>query len=255
MSGLILSGVDALIAYGFELGSAPKWLDMPGRTTQSVAIPGRAGVTPLAAPQEQPRTLTLKGTIMGADAADARVKLDALKLALVTAPLTITFSDHPDRMVYADPEGLSSPPAEMGSHIAKDLPVEITLQCMDPLSYDSAFTSLVIPSGQTIVLPMGTGPVLPLLSVSGASTNPTIILTDSNGNVWGEMYFNGLALSASDSLVVDCEAMTVRVDNANALSRWTAGDFIEIDPKDIKGARIQFGGGGTLSVAYRRSWR
>lgn len=259
-AALTISGVSAS-AYGFVLSSAPQWLDAPPRTFQTAPIPGHAGATPLSGASEGAKKLVLRGTIIGASAGDARAKLDGLKVLLAESPTTISLSDRPTRFCYADYESVTSTPSEGGSFLARKLPIEISLQCPGPMWYDSAFTSLVIPSGTTQLIPLGTGPVRPLLTVLGPSVNPVIALDSWLGDLYAEMIFNGLNLASGDNLAIDCEAVTISRNGQNAIGTLTVGDFFVIEAAKVANyrtaqwPRIGLTGGGSLSVAYRRTWR
>jgi phage-related protein len=257
---LSISGVNAW-NYGLILSSAPSWLDAPSRTFQTIVIPGRAGVTPLAEATETLKTLTLKGVVQGETPSEARGNLDKLKVALRTGSVTVSLSDRPGVFIYVDFQSLTSIPSEAGSLIACKLPVEITLQCADPFWYDTNFSSVSIASGTSSDIALGSGPVRPLLTLLGPSTNPAISLNDYLGTLYQEMIFNGLSLSTGDALVIDNDAMTIKKNGTNALLSLTAGDFIKIEASDVayydtsSWPTIGLTGGGTLSVAYRKTWR
>lgn len=259
-AALSISGVSAW-AYGLTLSTAPSWLDAPARTFQSIAIPGRAGVTPLAEATEGIKTLTLNGVVQGSTASEARSNLDKLKVALRTGSVTVSLSDRPGIFIYCDFQALTSIPSEAGSLLANKLPVSITLQCADPFWYDTTFTSLTVASGSAIRCPLGTGPVRPLLTVSGPSTNPVVALDTYLGDLYEQMIFNGLALSTGDNLVIDCEAMTVQKNGVNAIGTLTVGDFLKLEASDVADFSasdwpfVGLTGGGSLSIAYRKSWR
>lgn len=259
-AALQISGISAS-RYGFVLSSAPSWLDMPSRTFQNQAIPGRIGVTPLSVASEGLKTLSLRGVVIGDSATDARSKLDAFKVALITGSVTVTLSDRPNQFIYCDLQSFASAPSEAGSLLARKLPVEITLQCADPLWYDTVLTSLTVASGSTVQCPLGSGPTRPLLTVMGPSTNPVIALDTYLGDLYQQMIFNGLALSTGDALVIDCDAMTIKKNGTNALLSLTTGDFLKIEAHDTayydtsSWPYIGLTGGGALSIAYRKSWR
>jgi hypothetical protein len=97
---------------------------------------GRAGAKKLAPAAEQPRKLTLRGTMRAATAAATRANIDALKLALLADPLKLTFADHNDRYVQATLESFTAP-LIVGPFVQENLQIEAGLTSYDPLTYDS----------------------------------------------------------------------------------------------------------------------
>lgn len=133
---MLINGVDARTTYGFALESAPSWLDAPPRRTPSAEVLRRGGSRVLDKPREQTRSVTLRGTVLGSSADDARNKLDALKMALsINSGAQLTFDDEPTRYVLARCEGFRVPPSG-ASMIQSKLTVEATMVAYDPYSYD-----------------------------------------------------------------------------------------------------------------------
>lgn len=253
-----------IATYGFTLSEAPGWLDLPPRQTPSAPIIGRPGAKELTVAQEGPRKLTLRGTVRGATAAVARANVDALKLALLAKPLSLSFADNPDRHVFVSLEGFTSQPLPnaLGGFVQENLQIEATLVAYDPLSYDNSLTVVLMPAGSsTPFLVPGTGPIRPLVRISGASLNPVLLVLGTNGYGIGSPIGSiGLTITTAgaDTLEIDMDAKTVRKNGVSALASITAGDFITIEPNDPLvrplGAFMGANSGGG-SVRYRRSWR
>jgi len=72
------------------------------------------------------------------------------------------------------------------------------------------------------------------------------------------MHLSG-TLGSGDTLVVDCDAMTITKNGVNALALLTSGDFMKLDPALGNFALSHWpqiamtGTAGT--VAYRKAWR
>jgi hypothetical protein len=114
------------------------WLDAPPRQTPNAPVIGRPGAKRLAPAAEATRRLTLRGLVRGATWSAARSNIDALKLALLADPCSLTFADHSDRYVNATLEGFTSqtPNGGPGAFVQEGLQIEATMTAYDPLSYD-----------------------------------------------------------------------------------------------------------------------
>lgn len=256
MPDLLINGVAARAAFGFVMAECAGWLDAPSQTRQTAVIPGRAGAIALADPQEQPRKLTLRGTILGLSASDARAKMDALKAAMFATPLTLSFPDQPTRQVYAGVDSWPVTPPPVSTY-AKMLAIEIGLTLNDPYSYDTAFTP-VTGTGHH-ALPLGTGTVRPLITMAGPVSGPVTFGYYAHGVLTQQMVMS-LNLVSGDTLAIDCDAMTVEINNVNTISSLAAGDFFVFDPTRDGDAvtgwpYLTASPDAAFSVAYRKAWR
>jgi predicted phage tail component-like protein len=133
---VLINGLDARVTYAFAADNSPGWMDAPSRQTPSAQVLRRGGARVLDKPRDQARQLTLRGTIMGASASDARDKADALKAALCrNSGVQLTFDDEPTRYVLARCEAFRVPPTGP-SLIQNRLTVEATMTAHDPFAYD-----------------------------------------------------------------------------------------------------------------------
>jgi phage-related protein len=107
-------------------------------------------------------------------------------------------------------------------------------------------------------MPLGTGPVRPLVRITGASLNPVITLYNKAGVAVGSITLTVTTI-AGDVLEVDMDAKTVKKNGVSSLSSISAGDFFSIDPADqtnfgAPGPRID-SSSGAVTTEYRRTWR
>ncbi len=252
---LLINGVDSE-TLGYTLAEAPGWLDAPKRQTPSAAVSGTAGEKALGSPIEASRVVTLTGTVRAATAALARGKVDSLKLALLASPLALTFADNSTRRVYGVLEGFTVG-SLAGAFVQEGLKVDATVRALDPYSYDISLTT-VAGFGSGNRLPLGTGPIRPIVTISGASTNPVLTLRNSAGAAMGSLTLT-ITTIVGDTLVIDMGLKTVKKNGVSSLSAITAGDFFTIDPTD----QTNYGGSGPYidvssgagSIAYSKSWR
>lgn len=140
---MLINNLDAKVTYGFTLDSAPGWMDTPNRDTPTARVLRRGGARVLDNPRDGTRQLTLRGTITGTSADDARNKADAMKLALsVNTGAQLTFEDEPGRYVTARCQSFRVPPYGP-SLIQRKLSVEAVLTAHDPYSYDIDDTAIM----------------------------------------------------------------------------------------------------------------
>lgn len=260
MTALLINNVDAT-TFGFVLTEAPSWIDLPPRTTPSQPVLGKQGSVVTAAPIEAPRRLVLRGIVTSSSVAQTRTNIDNLKIALLAPLVQLTFQDSSTRYITVGLDNFAvqwSGPAM----IDRRLRVEIQMTAYDPYFYDTSVTSIALDRAINPWMTIGTGIIRPVLTISGASTNPVFILNNHSSVQVASL---GLTITnvGGDSLVVDMDARTVKKNGVSVLSAISSGDFFAIDPSDStnfpQGATPAFittnVGGGTGTTAYRRTWR
>lgn len=135
MAGLTINGVDSE-SLGLTLAEAPGWLDIPQREIPTAPVIGRGGATALADPIDQPRKVTLTGSIRSATPSATRSKIDSIKLALLASSLELVFSDNPLRRLFAKLTAFTVKSVS-GAFAQESLSVDATLTALDPYSYDT----------------------------------------------------------------------------------------------------------------------
>lgn len=251
---LLINGIDAA-TLGLTLAEAPGWLDIPARDIPTAQVIGRPGAKALADAQEGTRRVSLSGTMLDKTAALMRAKVDSVKLALLANPLVLTFGDNTGRKVTASLTAFAVRSEPQGAFVQEGLKVEATLTALDPLSYDIAQTNIALGVNR---LPLGTGPIRPVVTIAGASVNPTITLFNAAGGGMASLTIT-LTTIAGDSLVIDMDQKTIKLNGINQIAALTAGDFFSIDPLD----QANFGGlgpyittsSGAGTVVYNKTWR
>jgi phage-related protein len=257
---MLINDVDPKTTWGFVLESAPAWLDSPPYDTPAAQVLKRGGLRVLDAPRAGARQLTIRGTIRGTTAADARTKADAFKLALSKRiGAKFVFDDILTRYVMARLQSFRIPPYGP-SMLQKDLSVEASFLAHDPYSYETTTVGpITLDATAANHQTLGTGPSRPVITLTGAQTNPLLTLYDTTGTiVLGTMQFT-VAMIAGDVLVIDCDLKTVKLNGASRLDILTTGDFFVFDPLVDTGPAIQYTSGGagaaTGSFTYRKSWQ
>lgn len=255
---MLINGLDAKTTYGVTITDAPGWSDAPPRSTPSAQVLKRGGARVLGDPRDQPRQISLRGWIHGTSTQDARNKADALKLAIKKLTgAKLSFDDYPTRYVIARCDSLRVPALSL-SMVTPKLQFEATLTAHDPYSYDNASVGPVALDGTANNhQALGTGPSKPIITLVGAKTNPVLTLWDATGLVQlGQLTFT-VVLGGGDTLVIDCDAKTVKLNGVNRVDLLTTGDFFIFEPLvDTAPAIAMTGtGAGTGSFTYRKAWR
>ena len=261
MAQMQINDVDVFSAYGLTLSDAPGWSDAPPRQHPVGTLAVR-GVRTTGASLDMPRRLTLNGLIRGSSAADARSKLDRMKLALSAQPVKLSFSDHLDRYVNARLDSFAVPPEAMGSAIHKRLRCSIALTAHDPQFYEQTATSL--PTGG--LMPLGTGihrPVITLAAATVSSPPFFVDLKDGVGTVVQTMTID--QGGGPQEIIIDCDNQVITADGVSILINLSGGsDFFRIDPliHATFGASLwpeivtrNIDSGGTPAITYRKAWR
>lgn len=257
---MLINTLDAKVTYGFAFESAPGWLDGPPRQTPSAPVLRRPGSRVLDNPRDQKRQVTLRGTIIGTSAQDARDKADALKFALSrNSGAQITFDDLLTRYVIGRCEAFRAIPFG-ASMLQRKLAVEATMVAYDPFSYAISLTGPITLDGTTTVhQTLGTAPSRPIITLTGAQTNPVLNLWDTTGTVLLGSISLIVTMIAGDTLVIDCDAKTIKLNGNNRLDLLNTGDFFTFDPLVDASPSIQYASGGagagTGTYTWRKSWR
>lgn len=257
---MLINTLDAKVTYGFAFESATGWLDNPPRTTPAAQIIKRGGSRPVDNPRDQKRPITLKGTIIGTSAQDARDKADALKLALSrNIGAQLTFDDLLTRYIVARCEAFSVVPFG-ASMLQRKLSVVATMMAYDPFSYATALTGpITLDATAANHQAIGTAPSRPIITLTGAQTNPVLNLWDTTGTVLLGSIALTVVMIAGDTLVIDCDAKTIKLNGVNRLDLLTTGDFFVFDALVDASPSIQYASGGagagTGSFTWRKAWR
>lgn len=254
---LMINGVAAFAGYGIVVADIQGWLDGPQKENQRGLVPGRAGKILLRSAQEMERPLTIRGLVRGTTASDVRTKFDTLKHALEGTTVKFAMPDGAGRHIYAAVELVSSP-VEAGQFARKDLPVEIRAVADAPYFLSDALTSVA----GGAAMPLGTAPIRPLLSLTGAAaTGITLTLRNNLVATVATLSFPTLTLTGGDVFVVDNDLMTAEKNAVNQLALLsTVSDFFLVDPKlhadyPTSAWPSIISNVGTLTVSYRRAWR
>lgn len=256
---LTINGTDPR-SLSLSISEVTGWLEDAVRRYAAASVEGRDGQLVLdGTPDVSSVRMVIRGVVVGSSAADARAKLDSLKWLFAGPSLAVRFTDQAGRLKTALCErfAVATGAAQM---ISRHLSVEIELVAHDPYTYDEADTTVGYTGGDTS-LPQGTGPVRPVITITGASTNPIITLKKSDGTTYATLALT-ITTIAGDSLVIDCAKRIIRLNGVNRLDALSGGDFLLIDEAVIGNYLLSAyptyavsGVTGSTSVTYRKAWR
>ena len=261
MPDITVNGFD-LATVGFRSANVDQYLAAPGFNLALAEVAGRDDTLRMGSTTPQPRRIAVAGWIRAADRATLRLYADRFKGRLRGGDLRVVFPDEPGRFIVGFAEQVTLPPiAPVYAQTAVN--ANWSLVCPDPHFYDADLTTVAL-SATAAAVPLGSGPVRPIVTISGPATDPVVIYRDSGGVERARMSFTGTSIGSGASIVLDCTRMTIisgaGVNMANALvgaSRW-----IVLDPYHAAGpagpwptlAVTGLGTGGSAKVEYRRAW-
>lgn len=262
MDSLTIDGV-ALDALGFKITQCSGWKDAPERSWPSAPRPGRIGaVLTQAAPDILGRSMRVEGVVRGASASAMRTAMDQVKERLSRGQLQVIYGDESTRYLTAVLERFEVE-GRGAAFTRRFLLARFGLFAPDPRFYSTSQTSETGITTTPRDLQLGTAISEPVLTVTGAATNPVLTYKDRLGSTVQSMTFGALSLGAGETLVVDVAARTIVVSDPtarNGMDELTAGDFIELDPgdADLWGSPPDWPtiecSSGTLVATYRKAY-
>ena len=247
---------------GLIISDVSGWIDAPELQYAAITVPGRPGqliINPT--PDVAPIRYIARGIVEGTDVATCRANVDKLKALFASVSgIAVGFLDQPGRAVTAYCTHFAHP-VVAAQMISRKIAVEIGLVAFDPYEYDTAAQNIAL-TAAAANLALGTGPVRPVITITGASVNPVFTLKNSAGTVIGSLALT-ITTVAGDSLVIDCAKCTIRLNGVNRLNALTGGDFFTLDvvAQGVFGSSswptltVAGLGTGTAAAVYKKAWR
>lgn len=242
--GVLLNGTSAL---PFVDVTSVEGLDSAPARTQTHDREGTDGGF-VDSEFETIRTVSLEGYVY-TNPSSMETYLDSLKANYAPSKNDQPFYFRTDaglRLVFGKAQGFKyTKDPERGSG---KVAFQIQIICGDSRIYsDPAVTASVSGSGSTTLTLGGNRPSLGKLTISGASTNPSISCN-------GSTFSFSLSTGAGDSLVIDLDTRTVILNGGTSKrgSMSITGGWFSFVPGNNP---ITYSGGGTLTVNARSAWR
>lgn len=251
-----IEGRDAKSRYGLELERVDGLRDGAEVTLVQTKIPGRPGAILLQDPEVGPRTLALTAAIRGSSPADARAKRDRLFTILARQAITLRTADDATRELRCTVTRVTDT-TPTPSFIARVLRVTIGAVALDPYWRDVDPTTIAGIGRVPVPCPLGSAPVRPVLTLTGAGSVVRVELRDAVGTLVTALELAGLVRGVP--CVIDCDARTIRQGEVSMLPALLAGDFPVLDPStqadaDAAAWPTLSVTNGALAVTYRRAW-
>jgi len=216
-----------------------RWQDansFPPREYTVGSRPGRIGAALLSAdPLYEPREVVVSGTVT-ADTFAAHVSaIEALKGWCARAVALKVSALDGTRVLACSLVGATTQAVGIPGKTPAST-VSLTFRAVeDPLWYATTVTSNSLTTSFTEQA-LGTAPVRPVITFTGAPSGLTLTYADSAGTTVQTMTLAALETSGATQTVVDMSALTVVQTISgvatNAISKITTGDFFALDPKD-----------------------
>ena len=251
----------ALIVDGFDMSTIGLIVDNkldgfedgPDLTWPSQQIPQRIdSIVTSSSPTYRDRTITVRGTVLGATRAEMQTTLDMIKWRLSPDEVLVRFAHDETREYRARAKRTAVTPIAPAL-TQRGFSVNIQFVCNDPRKY--AISDTVTAFTTATAMALGTAPSHPVLRLTGG-TNPIVIYKDSSAVEQGRMEFTW----AGTWIDVDMLNRTI-IDNASAnqATTLTTGDFFTLDPRDSDYVTpawptLEVSGGGSGQATYRKNY-
>lgn len=208
------------------------------------------------------RPITITGRVFGhTTLAQARTRLDKI--------LRASDAMRGDAVLKWVPVDQTGTFIEMFTYVRRQQPVRITGSWVKDFQvslvseyaplFSTALRSATAANGVTAsVENQGSGEAYPIITITGASTNPTV--TNGTPSPTQILYTTGLTLVAAESIQIDTLTHTASF-TAGARSGQSANRYIDFG-LTVRWPRLAAGinsfvlaGGGSMTLSYRDTWR
>jgi phage-related protein len=214
------------------------WVDAlsgPARSFTTASVPGRIETVKLAAtPAVKPGQFQIVGTVTGDTMAAYLANLRNLKGWAVRAVALKLLAL--DTTTFVEVDQTEAPVVAVGMPVNLASRVTVTFDVLKPYWQAATATSNAVTTSFT-EQPLGTAPVRPVVTFTGAPSGLTLTYADSAGVTVQTLTLAGLTTEGATQTVIDMDAMTVvqtisgvATDAIATLDNAT--DFFALDPKD-----------------------
>ncbi|HYW51469.1 MAG TPA: hypothetical protein VE861_12735 [Gemmatimonadaceae bacterium] len=224
-TALWLNNLDATALYGLRVAESPGARDLPSSRLDTVAIPDVPGLSLLADPVIDARTITLVGALKGTTVDDVRTKRDALLAILRRGTVTLRLADAATREI--DVRIVSAKIATSGAQqLSRVFPITIETLALSPYWRDRT-PQVVALSTTPAALPLGTAPSLPLITIPSPGSVVVLTLRTTLAAEVTSLQLAGLEPGVP--LLIDCAARTIRQGAVSQIATLIRGDFPVLD--------------------------
>lgn len=226
MSELWIDGLNAATTYGFRLSRSEGVRDLPTRRLDPVTIPNRPGALLLADPAIEPRAVTLRGVLRGTSAADVRQRRDRFFAVLRRGVISIRLADSPTRELAIELTSVTLDETSGPAMLARDLPITISAVAIDPYWRDLDVQEITLTTTPA-PLPLGTAPVLPVLTIPSPGAVLIVTLRSALGDTITALQLAGLVPGIP--LTIDCPSQRLLQGAISVMDTLIAGTFPTLD--------------------------
>jgi hypothetical protein len=224
-----------LADFGYTVEGWVDALSGPTRSFATAPVPGRIETVKLSsAPAVKAGQFQIVGTVTGDTMAGYLANLRNLKGWAVRAVAVKLLAL--DSTVFMEVDQADAPVVAVGMPINLASRVTVTFDALKPYWQSTSLTSNALTTSFTEQA-LGTAPVRPVITFTGAPSGLTLTYADSAGTTVQTLTLAGLTTSGATQTAVDCYNSTViqtisgvATDAISTLDNAT--DFFALDPKD-----------------------
>lgn len=256
-----------LADFGFTVETWTDALSGPARSFALGTVPGRLDTVKLATDAAvKPGQIVITGTVAGDTMSAYLTNLRNVKgWAVDTVALKFLALD---ANVFVEVDQTEAPVIHIGiPGLTPATRLSITFQSLKPYWQSTSVTSNALSTSLTEQA-LGTAPVFPVITFTGAPSGLTLTYADSAGTTLKTLTLAGLTTVGATQTVVDCAASTViqtiSGDATDAIDKLVEpSDFFSLRPKDSDRVtptwcklKYSLSGGSVSGVtcAYRKAY-
>lgn len=259
--GVLINEVDVADEFGWEVEEVQGHLNPVLRPPKVQEIAGRDDALYLDEGSPiTPRRIVMPGIQKGVDRADFIAKRRALIRHMANRVIDIVFPDQPTLFYRGRVSEFPVVPLRP-SLVQRAATLTVTVVCPDPYAYDIEISEIDLGAIASLI-PMGDGPVRPIVEIEGPAVDPIVIYKNYLDEEIARFDFTGITLGSGEKRIIDSWAMTVVDENGiNRIADYVAlttrwfrflPSHADLDtetwPKMLLTA-------GTGTLVYRRAWQ
>lgn len=253
---LYANDVDLYATYGFAPTNLDGWWDRPQINRDTVSPYGLLGVVPAPLARTRAQEWPLEGVVVAETPAERRSKVDALN-GFLQGVTEWRLADA-DRVAYGEVVGSRSEITRRGrwgdDGKGSDLRLRLFVAFYDAAKYDRLATVVEDIGSTPVEVPQGSSASLPVVTITGAATDPVLIGRDEEGTEIGRL---GLihTLGAVVEVEIDMANHTVTYPAGTPANGLATMDFENTWffslPKGTPTLEVT---SGTATAEYRKRW-
>lgn len=251
---VIVDGTDMEV-YGMVWRTRIGWTGTSDATITVHPLPGGEKELFQDKRHRKGRHVSISGHVVATSNSELLTFIDQILERMSVTTIALSFSDDETRSLNCLVRKMDvTPMAPAATAIVAAYRLE--LFAPDPRKYDSTTQS----KGLGVDCPLGTGRVRPVITLNGASTNPTITLKDHAGVTISSFTMTG-TITIGNTWTIDSENGVIKENAVSAVDKFS-GTLPVLDPKDadfdagtFPDFTLTSGTVASITVVYQKAYK